>query len=243
MKKTILLLILVTFLLSSCDAGYNITSAGASDYDYALSVIQTSVPYIGGMDLRLDSIKLLETDVYGRRLFIYEMGLSSVSALLIIQKTAAPFVYYYEDFCYTIQNAEAEDFSADDKEVIKINNDWNEPLNESRMRSINYTEIPSDYENIDNYFDVCKLIQADIEQRHPENDWNNAKVLLNGMESYEGCGQIILVEIHYSDKNAIEYYLVLYNPAYDSVIREIETIDGIHNFQEKIKAFKDTYCR
>lgn len=243
MKKIILFLTIIALLLAGCDAGYSGTSAGASDYDYALSVIQASVPYIGGMDLRLDSIKLLETDAYGRNLFVYEMGLSSISALLIIQKTDEKFVYYYEDLCYLIQNTDAQDFSGNDKDLIKNNNSWNQPLDESLMTSINYAAAPADYENIDNYFETCKLVQEGLAQRYPEKRWGDVNIALNGLESYDGYGQIILAQIYYSDRNSTEYYLVLYNPSHENTIREAEAVDGILNFNEQVKVFKDTYCR
>lgn len=243
MKKAIIILLLITFFLTGCDAGYSRTSAGASGFDGALSVIQVGVPYIGAMDLRLDAIKLLETDNYGRNLFIYEMGLSPISALLIVQKTEEPFVYYYEDHCYMIQESGPDNFSAHDIDVIKSNNDWNKPLDEDRMMAINYKDIRPDCENIDSYFDVCKLIQEDLEHRHPEKSWKSVNISLNGLESYAGCGQVILVEIHYSGSNTVEYYVALYSPNHDDPVREVEPIDEICNFKEHIKIFKDTYCK
>lgn len=243
MKRIMLYLLILTFLLSGCDAGYSRTSAGASSYDYALSVIQESVPYVSGMDLRLDSIKLLETDKYGRNLFLYEMGSSSVSVLLIVQKTTESLVYYYEDQSYMIEKTEAKDFCGDDKDTIKLWNDWDKPLDESRMMAIDYTISPADHENIPDYLEACKLVQRDMEHLYPEKEWDNAEISLNGLESYEGCGQVILAEIYYSDVDTMEYYLILYYPTQECVIREVVAISGIDSFKEQIKSFKDLYCR
>lgn len=244
LKRMIVILFIISVLLCSCDAGYSRYSAGASEFNDALSVIQMVVPYTGGMDLRLDTINLLETDSYGRNLFYYYLTVSRMGVLLIVQDTQDPLVYYYEDCCYLVREdvEGVNSFNVQDKKWLKENNNWNKPLDPKKMSSIDFANTPPDFENIDDYLDVCKVIQSSFELCYPGKGWEYAYITLNGLESYKDYGQIILVEIHFPNSNATEYYLILYNTNCDNTVTAIEPMGGVDNFRESIIAFKEEYC-
>jgi len=244
MKKTFFLFVLIATLACGCDAGYSRSSAGESGFDNALSVIQMGVPYISGMDLRLDSIKLLETDEYGRTLFYYSMGQSRMGALLIVQKTADPLVYYYEDDCYIVrESANTQDsFDSEDMLLLKERNDWNKPLNDENMRSADYS-IPADHENVENAREICEVLRGALTRQYPEKTWESVQIDLNGLEDYENCGQVMLVRVHHANNSEAENYLVLYNAGNENAVIAMKPAGSIDDFRESIILFKETYCR
>jgi hypothetical protein len=68
MKKMVSIVLLICCVLLGCDAGHSHRSAGAQGLDDLLKIVSVAVPHQSYMDLRLDSITVLETDPYGRRL-------------------------------------------------------------------------------------------------------------------------------------------------------------------------------
>lgn len=83
--------------------------------------------------------EVIEEDSYGRILFSYTMnvegvyyGYGQIWVLAICQKFDKKLTYYYEDMCFILSD-EFEDFSEEDIKNLKINNDWDKPLNEEKM--------------------------------------------------------------------------------------------------------------
>ena len=243
MRKVIVILIVLSVLLCGCDAGYNRSSAGASGFDQAICVIQNAVPYTGGIDLRLDSISLLETDEYGRSLFFYRMTLSQIGILLIVHDITEQTASYYEDRCYMLcRGADlSEDFSRADRLLLKEWNDWNQPLRADKLRTVACT-TPADHENVQDYLHTVDTVQGALQNWFPEEDWSSARVTMNGLETYAEQGQVVLVEV-YIEKGQAEYYLVLYDPRQSPAVRCAESAGSMDDFRERIIEFKENYCK
>ena len=237
-----MMLVIAAMLLCSCDAGYNRRSAGASGYSHEICVIQNNVPYTGGIDLRLDSIELLDTDKYGRNLFFYRMTLSSLGILLVIQNTDEQEMYYYEDECYLLRkNATSpEAFSDKDINQIKERNDWDQPLEYDRMCSLSCT-VPADHENIDDQSSARASVTQEMKKHYPEKDWTSARVNLNGLETFHGIGQLVLITLSFGGENP-EYYIGLYNPKEIPKVHAISPAGDVESFRENIINYKEKYC-
>ena len=239
--KKLLAVILVVFLIfSGCDAGYNRASAGASEFYNAMTVVQTSVPHIGGMDLRLDGIELLETDRYGRSLFRYFFALTNSEAFLIVQKTEGALVYYCEDYCY-LYNQQKGATSESDINWLKEQNGWNLPTTARKTVCLDYTNASPDHVGIENHLDVGKKILLYLQENQPNAPWEEAKVDLNCLENYPGYGQIIYVVLN--GNNTTMQCLVLYDQSAAEPVVVLENIQQEDDLRELIISFKGTYCQ
>ena len=236
MKKLWIVLFTICFLFCGCDAGYNRHSAGASDYLSAVSVVQCGVPYVGYVDLRLDQIELLETDDYGRNLFLYRMASSQESFLLITQKVEDSLIYYYENDCSTIYAIDETD-NEEKKRWLKELNDWNLPTEDRKMTPIDFTLVSPDHENITNYLDACEEIQIALESAGFQSISENTKIQLNGLEFLMNGGQVILVGVYSNDTK--KYYIALYDDRAETAVVAIEPIAENMNFRESIIQFKE----
>lgn len=136
MKKlfsSILILVFIILSLSSC--------AISEKRNAPKICAEFSVPYLGSYDLRNANAKELETDSYGRVLIEYEgysdetttikngiIYIGYEKALVICQKYYNSYVYYYEDKNYLLY-----DYTDEDIERLKEENDWEKPFDESKM--------------------------------------------------------------------------------------------------------------
>lgn len=239
MKRIIIIILVFVIVLIGCDAGYNRYSAGASDYYDAMTVIQASVPHIGGMDLRLDSIVLLETDNYGRQLFRYSLASDRSEILLITQKTENTLVYYFEDYCYLI--CDNEGFTESDIAWLKNQNDWEIPLETNKCIYVDFEDSVPDHVDIDNQFDVKKNILAFLHSYYPEKNGIQISIGINALENYPNCGRIILVDAYFD--NSLSMYLVLYNDVENDPIIAFEKIQSVDTIRDEIIEFKEMYCK
>lgn len=105
------------------------------------------------------SVGILEEDAYGR--YLYEFAAENVvtgewsTALVICQKIDTEYVYYYEDECFLLPG-----YGEYDIETLKAKNDWDEPLDESRLsRRKNQTSVDL-YIIMDTPLDVQKIRTA-----------------------------------------------------------------------------------
>lgn len=128
MKKGILLL---AILFSLCF----LTACGHVSLDIELAVCGSfSVPGMFCMDLKggTFSCNIIEEDSEGRILYEYttESDITGhiESVLVVCQQIDSKYVYFYEDLCYQFLDS---DQSA--TEDLKEKNDWNKPLDYSKM--------------------------------------------------------------------------------------------------------------
>lgn len=136
MKKTniifiILLLTLIMFVFCGCERFHKYKG---TDYDLYTVAINSLVGANGEIFMRTDgpTLKVVETDNYGRTLFYYyENNRFSTHSMIISQKTENGFVFYYEDFNFI--SGSSEQFATEEIDELKRKNDWNMPINESRL--------------------------------------------------------------------------------------------------------------
>ena len=130
MKKyfvKILLTFMILVILSSCGITTNINLELALCGSYA-------VPGMFCADLKggTSQVSVLEEDDYGRIMFSYSAPnvttQETETVLVMCQKIDDEYVYFYEDICYTFQYD-----NQDAIKVIKEQNDWNQPLDQSKM--------------------------------------------------------------------------------------------------------------
>ncbi len=94
------------------------------------------------------STEIIEKDNYGRTLFYFyfrNLFFTDVTAfrsymtgLCICQYSDAELVYFYEDVCTQVVPKEKCELSDFDVEKLKLNNDWNKPLEYSKMTTREY---------------------------------------------------------------------------------------------------------
>lgn len=234
MKKAIIFILLLSCLLCACDGGYNRHSAGASGHDDALQIIRTAVPHNVSMSLRLDIITLQEEDAYGRRLFSYYMNEGpQIEVLLICQKTEGALTYYYEDYCYLLRYRMDAEFTQEDIIWLKEQNNWDQPLVESKMRALDYTTQKDD---IVEYRDVRKVIENTLNRNSPD-----YFIWLNGLETDAEGNQLILVESDQEKTDNTEYYLILYRHDDPAGVIAKRQIGYDSQIRERVIAFKEEF--
>ncbi len=126
----IFLIVLVFAMLCSCDRFHNYKG---KDYDLYTVAINSLVGANGAIFMRTGgpTLRTVETDNYGRTLFYYENNPISTHSMIISQKAENGFVFYYEDFNF-ISKA-TEQFATEEIDELKCKNDWNMPIDESRL--------------------------------------------------------------------------------------------------------------
>ena len=130
LNKIICLFLLVNMLFfASCDMFYKYRG---DEYDLFTVAMNSLLGMTGKSFRRPPVLEIKETDNYGRTLFYYyESDEVSRHHFIISQKSDSEFVYYYEDYNF-ISSSNIE-ISNDDIENLKYANDWNEPIDETRL--------------------------------------------------------------------------------------------------------------
>ena len=134
MKKIFLIIIVIASLLFSY-CGSHVPEKFA-----AISTASFAVPCMFRSDMRGGGYTILEKDDYGRVLFAmteYCILLGAQETVIVImQKHSDQYVYFYEDICYV-----TEDKFDEAESSFKELNDWNLPIDESKMsrRKVKYS--------------------------------------------------------------------------------------------------------
>lgn len=130
--KTITLLTLCALCLSSCAVTQN----------NAIDVLKSYLPTYPCTDTRGEYVRKIEEDSHGRALYISKVRSPFYSnntvALMIMQKYDDNNVYYYDDLFYLFSlDISADDIDVSRSEIVALKelNDWNKPLDESKMSS------------------------------------------------------------------------------------------------------------
>jgi len=145
-KLCCVLFALSSQLLSSCHDIY----LYRSDFPELHSIAVESV--IGSMSSEMNRVLILDEDEYGRKLFAFmgdsdleiNMKYPYIIAVIVSQKTNNNYAYYYDTKNYIAVTAESEFndlsiekvntyFSDSNLESLKLNNDWNKPINENQL--------------------------------------------------------------------------------------------------------------
>lgn len=127
-KKLIVFLIVIVMSLS-------LLSCGKRDESFDLKICGSfAVPgmYCSNLKGNESSVTIIERDSYGRILFEYKtdnylLG-KEETVYVVCQKYDSKYVYFYEDKCYDLSYGDGNNI-----EELKINNDWNNKLDYSKM--------------------------------------------------------------------------------------------------------------
>ena len=160
MKKSVVILALLFILILSGCRQHN---SYATSESFVLSVCGSySVPGMFCFDLKGDSFKceVLETDSKGRILFLYTtesiITNEQEQAVVVCQKYDENYVYFYEDQSYIMT-----DFSSEQIERLKRQNDWDQQFDEQKMSkrpitvSLDLTVVVNSNLDFDDARDAC----------------------------------------------------------------------------------------
>lgn len=119
----------------------------------AYAVPGTFYPDLKGTE---SSYEILETDQYGRIMFSYSapnfISEQKETAIVICQKITKDLVYFYEDICFEFVQNEKSDF-----QTLKNRNDWNQPLDSSKMTYRNNKVSFDNFIITESIFDINKV--------------------------------------------------------------------------------------
>ncbi|MEG1859350.1 MAG: hypothetical protein RR193_03315 [Christensenellaceae bacterium] len=118
---TLLLVVCIAFVACEPPAFRGIES-------YLYEIIAVNTPFVES-DGKIDE---LETDAYGRALYSYTTNHFIV--YFICQKHDADSTYYYEDFGVLVKRSQ-DSISQKEIDILKSINDWDEPLDQTKMSS------------------------------------------------------------------------------------------------------------
>ena len=230
MKRIVTLLLALSLFLSACQVRRKSVS---KDFYHIAEISRVSVPNGGGLNYSFDSIELLETDLYGRELFLHTKWTEQVCILLICQNKDDTYAYYYEDFSYLIHPKDSSNFTQEEIHWLKEKNDWNKPLSQQHMASVNYKESERD---IDNYNHYSKVIRSALNLEGDE-----VVLALDGLERDQNGNKYVLVKASRVGAANAPYtsFLVLYSDSGDgSVINYVE-IEPALDCRKSIISFKE----
>ena len=222
-KKILCLLVLVVIMLNSC--GIYIEDG---------PLIMTGSYAVPGMvvytlkGLGADC-NILEKDQYGRVLFEYEhkniITQKREKAIVIVQKYTNNEVYFYEDICYLI-----EAYQQFDIDTLKEQNDWDKPLDDSKMTyRWFFIDLGLDVEiqsSVDRPYDLREIVADKLGVSEELLDFGILDATVNGNDLY-------LFEKE--DNGETQMYYVISDKDYNVKIHPISSID---NFIEELVAFK-----
>ena len=159
MKKIFIILIALLIIpLASCT---DITYSYSGDYPDLYSVVLYSIPdtigYFSSEIMENPRIELLETDDFGRKLFMYYEGNSvSTYSLVIQQYSLENEVCFYSD--YDFISSPSEQFSEEAISLLKTNNDWNNELQESncecKQQITKKGQVPLSFDQIQPFYEI-----------------------------------------------------------------------------------------
>ena len=146
MRKKVCILIAALLLLSKCLSGcYHTEYKGEYPELYTVAVynfLGRAGCWSNGEVVKDSEIELLETDSYGRVMFLYHEGISDWGrGYGILQKSQDGYAYFYEDDCVLVSgdvwNGHDEYFHEkwfieEELDAFKVRNDWDQPLNEEK---------------------------------------------------------------------------------------------------------------
>ena len=232
MRKAAIILLCIVVLLGGCYRKGSVGKAKAFD---AAHIADACIPFCGTPDYAFDSIALLDTDSYGRKLFYYESWRWETTALLICQKAENSYAYYYPDYAYIIEKGSDHVFSDAEINWLKSENDWEKPLETERMYSVNFVYE----ENRFDYMAIEKAIRSTLCKENTE-----VPMLLDGLEYDKNGNQIILTIVgnRYTQDADYEIYLALIQPTDEVSIVAIQQIENDADIRECLIDFKEAFC-
>jgi hypothetical protein len=220
----LLLLLASILLLTSCRDIY----IYRQDHPELNSMAIESI--IGATSSEMNRVVILDEDEYGRTLFAF-MGYTflefdiqnpHILAVAISQRSDNQYIYYYDTKNYIAQTIEAENsdvlygdlstyFSEESIEELKLLNDWNQPMDDSKMFRVSISRKK-----------VCDVRRQEIRKYE---DLFETKLNLNYTDCYSidrnGIHLVSLVGFaNDSSSNDSRIYLVLLNEEHELISKQ-----------------------
>lgn len=150
MKKTLVAFVIcIVVLLSGCGNELKYTRNDPALYTEAVYSLLGVRSYFD------DIIYVVEKDDFGRQMFVLKnrgavMDTNHLTGLFISQDSNLKYVYYYPDINYVVSDEAYSEggvlpFSSEQIEELKIQNDWNQPFDESKWIQKKITRMKDDY--------------------------------------------------------------------------------------------------
>ena len=222
------MIINLAFILISCEISipYN-----GPDYDLFTEAVNSLIAADGTIYKQRDGVKLevLEEDKYDRVMFSYsEYKSFNTYNILIKQNCDEDYVYYYPDINF-ISNSD-NNFSTEEIEKLKLENDWNLDLNYNRMIKSKISK-----KKISPKIDENKIFDELVEKHMGEN------------YRYRYCGYCtsdyygrMLYTFCVVDLSTHEYfdYLIILEKDLTYTDKSFMKCVEYYNYQEELKEFK-----
>ena len=226
-KRPIMLLLLVSILFS-------LAACASTDIHLELALCGSyAVPGMFCSDLKGGSFscEILEEDSQGRILYEYTtknlISGNEDTALVICQKIDDESVFYYEDVCFLLSG-----YSAQDVEQLKEANDWNAPLDESKLSrrvkniSLDLFIMPDDALEHKSVRQACiRTLQINPEQ---------AKDLF--LLDTDGYGKTLYLFIAGSSTGYLRYFIITdssYRIAFMEIVDGLVNPDAVASFKQE----------
>lgn len=252
MKKVIsvlLVVLIITLVVSSCEGSkYSALRSGKSEL-YSISCV--SVPFLKD-NPDWDIVEELEKDSYDRIMFkcsssskmLYDYCGEKLQAIVICQKYDDKYSYYYDNYCFVyLRNGSI--ISDKDIETLKSWNDWNQPLNESKMSKVENTLYPFSGYNMYKEDDIIVNVSEYLLKFQDAKNSNIKYDLdLSSLDNYKR-GLFVIREYNINKEEYVFYnsYFVVCDENYDILIENgqpcILKIEDIVNCQDDLKAIKE----
>ncbi len=248
----VVLLTLCILMVSGCEKiMYRKGTLGYTGYYEAYEIAVADVPFfadLGDDSSKFDQVRIVEQDAFGRTLYEYRSGAylpnqnSDLVSLIICQKSSDSYAYYYEDYSYISRLDVDDDFSEAQIDAFKTANDWNRPIDNSKLSSVCYDgenhrdayaklrEIPKEFtERVALAISEYENIQISAEDIYTP--YKDAQVTSLGDRLYIAeCGR----------ENESRYYLVMYNERTETSVTALKPLDFSLSCQDTIHAMKES---
>ena len=173
--------------------------------------------------------EILETDNQGRILFYYEtfcvITQKKESSIVICQKYESDYVYFYEDICYLFS-----EWTDKDIEELKKQNDWNCPLDFTKMSRRHYSVSFDLVLIFDNELDYPVIYAKCMKE------WSidRSQIKDSSMVDIDSSGKN-LIWILIQQNNLEKQYIILVDQSYN--IQTLE-ITEVGNLFDELPIFK-----
>ncbi|MDD4275948.1 MAG: hypothetical protein PHO33_03115 [Clostridia bacterium] len=208
-----------------------------------------------------NAVLILEEDYYGRVLFIYRAASvftndgNSQIALVISQKTDEKYSYFYPDVNYVTYEADrgkisgyngipiealTEYFTTEQIEILKMNNDWNKPLNEEKFFSVEIYDVKPGSIVYDKRQNELRLATVNF---YPNELAPNEMELF--ITNAKGDAIFFARQMWYDEilKNYMkgDAYLIIFDKDGNIYEDGIEKIINLWDYEEQLIAFKNRF--
>jgi len=227
MKKVLMIaFLLIAFLFSF------LSCLGAVPRHFAMiSTASFAIPCDFRSDMKGVAYEILEEDDYGRVLFSLPINcfFSDVeeTAIVIMQKYDNQYVYFYEDINYLTGEMSEQEISD-----LKQKNDWNLPMDESKMsrRKVKYSF--DNYLITDSKTDYSKIKKQWVKDFGLSND----SLIDSAISDFDDVRYELYFLAFHNQLNEKEYYFAIVDVAsYETKYLKVEDIT---DYQNELTAFK-----